>query len=330
MISDLGRIAPAVCLASAVFALAGCGYPGEPLPPALNRPNRVVDLSAVERGEKIVIHFTLPAKTTEGLPVKQNPGIELRLGPIAPAGFRLPDWERGSERVPDSSVHLDSLSVSAEIPASKYYGQTLAVGVRVHGPGGRDAGWSNLESLTVVPALAVPEGLSAKNAPDAVALEWHATAPEFRVFRKLAEEKDWALLGTSPKAAYSDTTIEYGKSYSYFVQAVEKAGDKYAESELSKEISFTPEDHFAPATPSGLTVVPGTRTIELVWERNTEKDLASYRIYRDGAKVSEGQAAPAFSDKDVKPGTRYRYEISAVDLAGNESARSAPVEAAIP
>ena len=129
--SEPGRFAPAVCLAFAVFALAGCGYPGEPLPPALNRPNRVVDLSAVERGEKIVIHVTLPAKTTEGRPVKQNPDLELRLGPIAPAGFRLPDWERGSERVPDSSVHLDSLSVSAEIPASKYYGQTLAVGVRV-------------------------------------------------------------------------------------------------------------------------------------------------------------------------------------------------------
>ena len=79
--SEPGRFAPAVCLAFAVFALAGCGYPGEPLPPALNRPNRVVDLSAVERGEKIVIHFTLPAKTTEGLPVKQNPDIELRLGP---------------------------------------------------------------------------------------------------------------------------------------------------------------------------------------------------------------------------------------------------------
>ena len=76
--------------------------------------------------------------------------------------------------------------------------------------------------------------------------------------------------------------------------------------------------------------IPGTRTIELVWDRNTEKDFAGYRIYRDGKKVSEGQTAPAFSDSDVKPGTTYRYQVSAVDTAGNESALSAAVETAIP
>jgi fibronectin type 3 domain-containing protein len=76
--------------------------------------------------------------------------------------------------------------------------------------------------------------------------------------------------------------------------------------------------------------VPGTRTIELVWNRNTEKDFAGYRIYRDGMNIAEGLTAPAFTDRDVQPRVRYRYEVSAVDTAGNESARSAAVDAVIP
>jgi hypothetical protein len=37
---------------------------------------------------------------------------------------------------------------------------------------------------------------------------------------------------------------------------------------------------------------------------------------------------PAYGDSKVEPGKKYRYEISAVDLTGNESVRTAPVEAA--
>jgi hypothetical protein len=305
------------------IGLAGCGYPGDPLPPALNRPNRVTDLAALQRGEKVYVSFTLPARTTEGLPVKELPDIELRLG-------TMPDWEENSTRIPAGSIKVQKVSVSAEVPVTGYFGKSVVVGVRIHGPQGRDVGWSNLETVVVVPTLAVPQGLVAKDAPDAVLLEWHAAAPEFRVFRKMPEEKDWTLLGSSPKASYLDGTIEFGKPYQYFVQSVEKTGIKYAESEISETFTFTATDRFAPATPVGLAAVPGTRSIELLWERNAEKDLASYRIYRDGMKVAEGEASPSFSDRDVKPGTKYRYQVSAVDTAGNESKRSDAAESAIP
>jgi hypothetical protein len=310
--------------------LTGCGYPGEPLPPALNRPTGVRDLAAVEHGNKIVVHFTVPKKTTEDLPIKGNPDVELRIGPYVGPNFETALWERNSERVAAGDIHLSASIASVELPAEKLYGKTMVIGVRVHGPGGRSVGWSNLEVVTVVPALAAPEGLAAKDAPDAVQLEWHAAAPEFRIYRKAPDDPEWALTGTSLKPVFLDGTIEFGKTYKYVVQSVEKTGDKYAESERSVEIGFKPTDRFAPAVPAGLMGVPGTRTIELVWERNTEKDFAGYRIYRDGKKVSEGQTAPAFSDRDVKAGTTYRYQVSAVDTAGNESTLSGAVETAIP
>jgi fibronectin type 3 domain-containing protein len=79
-----------------------------------------------------------------------------------------------------------------------------------------------------------------------------------------------------------------------------------------------------------VSAVPGTRSIELVWNRSTEKDFASYRIYRDGKKIADGLTAPSYSDRDVQPRMKYSYQVSAVDTAGNESAKSAAADTVIP
>ena len=170
------------CIVCASLWLTGCGYPGEPLPPALNRPTGVIDLAAVEHGDKILVHFTVPQRTTEDLPLKSNPDIELRIGPMPAVKFETADWEKNSERVPVSEIHIAASPgqikyASVELPAAKLYGKTAVIGVRVHGPGGRDSGWSNFEVLPVVAALPMPQGLTAKDAPDAVQLDWHAAAP---------------------------------------------------------------------------------------------------------------------------------------------------------
>jgi hypothetical protein len=308
----------------------GCGYIGEPLPPALNRPVRATDLTAVEHGSKINVHFTMPAVTTEGLKIPGKPDIELRVGPQPGENFDLREWERSAERIPAADIHVANGAASALVDAAKYYGKTVLIGVRVHGPGGRDIGWSHFETLPLVKALPQPEGLVAKDGPDSVQLDWHAGAPGFRIYRKMPADTDWTQIGTSEKPSYADTAVEYGKTYQYFVQSIEKTGEKYAESEDSASISWAPADKFAPAVPTGLTAVPGTRTIELVWDRNTEKDFASYRVYRDGKRIAEGLGSPTFSDKDAMPGIRYRYQVSAVDAADNESAPCGAAETAIP
>ena len=119
------------------------------------------------------------------------------------------------------------------------------------------------------------------------------------------------------------------------MQAVLKSGGANAESEIRGPFSITPEDKFPPAAPVGLTALAGAASIELTWERNTEPDLAGYYLYRAGADGAFARLgglleAPASSDRDVKPGIRYRYAVSAVDRSGNESGRSGPVEAVLP
>jgi hypothetical protein len=315
-----------VLACSAFLLLTSCGYISEPLPPALRRPVVVTDLAAVERGSKIIIQFTIPKVTTEDLPIKGNADIELRIGP-PDNPFDMAAWQRTSDRVP---VSPKGTAAYAEVPAAKWVGKTVDIAVNVHGPSGHTAGWSAFVIVPVVAALPMPEAIAATDAPDAIHLEWHAAAPEFRIFRRLSDEINWSQIGTSTKPSYTDNMIEYGKTYQYLVQSIEKTGFTYAESELSGTTSFKPTDKFAPAAPVGLTAVPGTRSIELVWDRNTEKDLAGYRIYRGGQLVATGLTAPAYSDRDAKQGVKYQYEVSALDNAGNESAKSPVAEGTIP
>jgi allophanate hydrolase subunit 2 len=46
-------------------------------------------------------------------------------------------------------------------------------------------------------------------------------------------------------------------------------------------------------------------------------------------KVASLIDVPLYRDAQVEPGKTYRYEVSAVDLLGNESERSEPVIAAL-
>ena len=294
------RAATALAAAVASAVLAGCGYPGEPLPPALNRPVRVVDLNAVQQGSKILVHFTVPKVTTEGLPIPGTPEIEVRIGEASPGPFSTAAWEKSSERIPADAIRVNNQVASATIDASKMTGKTEAIFARVLGPHGRNVGWSNPQQVTVVPPLPTPEGLTAADAHDAVKLDWHAAAAQFRVYRRSGDAAEWKQIAIADKPFYLDAAIDYGKTYEYTVQSIEKSGDRYAESEPSRPFSFKPEDKFPPAVPAGLTAVAGSRSIELTWDRNTEKDLATYRVYRDGKKIADGLTSPAYSDKDVQ------------------------------
>jgi hypothetical protein len=310
-----------------VAGLTGCGYIGEPLPPALKRPGRVTDLAAVERGSNLIVQFTVPTLTTEGLPIPADAAIELFVG-AAPAGeFQTDAWQKSAERFTD--ISKDQPVALKEIPAMKYYGKTVVIALQVLGPKGRSAGWSNFETVPVIPALPMPVGVTPADAPDAIRLEWRAAAPEFRIFRKAPDEVGFMQVGTSTMTSYTDNTIDYGKTYQYFVQSVEKTDNKYAESDLSATVTFMPVDKFPPAVPTGLTAVPGARTIELAWERSGERDFAGYNVYRNGQKIAENLTAPAYSDKNVEPGMRYQYQVSALDMVGNESAKSAAIESGI-
>ena len=184
--------------------------------------------------------------------------------------------------------------------------------------------------MQVVPELPTPQALEASDAPDAVHLEWHAAAPEFRIFRKLVPELNWTQIGTPTKPSYTDNTIEYGKTYQYMVQSIQKTEETYAESELSDVKTIKPVDKFPPAVPAGVTAVPGTRTIELVGIAIRRRISPATGFTAMGRRSPKALPLRPSATEMCSPRSTYHYEVSAVDTAGTRARRSAAVEAIIP
>lgn len=69
----LNRRCPVVVLpllALAGLGMVGCANPGPPRPPSLKLPAFVKDLAATRRGDVVELRFTVPQRTTDGLPLR--------------------------------------------------------------------------------------------------------------------------------------------------------------------------------------------------------------------------------------------------------------------
>ena len=314
----------------AFLSLTACGYIGPPQAPALNIPTAVTDLRAGEYGANILVQFTLPALTTDGLTLKSVRAVELFIGP-GPSPFSAEAWATSARRFEISGSNGGPPApgpVTYQAPATEWIGKQVVIGVRSTGPRGKVSGWSNFRVLDVAAPLVRPSAVKAENVARGVAVTWQGPGPRYRVLRAV-DKGPLMPLGDANEPMYLDETTVYGTEYTYRVLAV--ASDTQ-QSEISEPATVTPVDTFAPAVPAGLTASAGLNSIELAWVRNAESDLAGYNVYRSVGggpyeKVANLVPTPVYSDMRVEAGKRYGYQVSSVDTAGNESARSEPQEA---
>ncbi|MFL5851376.1 MAG: galactose oxidase-like domain-containing protein [Solirubrobacteraceae bacterium] len=87
-----------------------------------------------------------------------------------------------------------------------------------------------------------------------------------------------------------------------------------------------PPDTTPPAVPSGLNATPGDAQVALNWSANGESDLDHYNVYRNSSKIASPTGS-SYTDTGLTNGTTYGYAVTAVDKAGNESAKSGSVSA---
>jgi predicted small lipoprotein YifL len=132
---------------------------------------------------------------------------------------------------------------------------------------------------------------------------------------------------------YSDGRVTWGEERCYVVRSVEIVAGLPIESEAVAPVCATLRDTFAPAPPANLQSSPLEGAINLIWDANTEKDLAGYIVLRGTAPdaLSPITDSPlqvtTFLDR-VAAGVRYTYAVKAVDRAGNASEPSRTVEEA--
>jgi hypothetical protein len=170
----------------------------------------------------------------------------------------------------------------------------------------------------------------------------------YRVYRREKGADGATVAGESAwgdSFHFVDHAFVWEKTYLYRVAVVtavrrSQSPEVQVEGDDSTEVEVFAHDIFPPAVPTGLqAVAAGSEAqpfIDLVWSPDVDTDLDGYNVYRgeDGAasiKVNtQLLKTPAFRDTGVKSGKTYSYSVSAVDVRGNESARSEAASERVP
>jgi predicted phage tail protein len=317
----------------------------------LERPAKVTNLSAVQNGQSLEIHFTLPQVATDGERLTKPLEVEI-LRAVAPAGTGLSPLPE-----PEVWTHLtraewlpyaegNNVAYSAHLTGREYHdgrGQTLVVGVRTLTRGFRhrpiESDPSNLIDVRIFDVSEPVAGVKCVVTEEAVELQFlppvRALSGEpihdlagYHIYRSsTGEAGSFELLGETAATSYRDSHFEFGQTYYYQVRAVFGSAGHLAMSDPSPAVKVTPRDVFPPAPPQGLQSIYAAGAVELVWTANTEADLAGYNVYRLDHQTAqrvnkELVRTPIFRDTTAAPGETLTYYVTAVDLSGNESKAS--------
>ncbi|MEU1512991.1 PA14 domain-containing protein [Streptomyces sp. NPDC005811] len=147
-----------------------------------------------------------------------------------------------------------------------------------------------------------------------------------RVYRRPADGSTWTRLTSTTSTTYTDTTLPVtGAAYVYALRAYDTAGN---ESAATAPRTVTTADRTAPAVPQDLDVSNGFAGLNVSW--SAVAGASSYRVHRatgaTGTYTTVGTVTtPSYPDTDTVEGSTYFYRVTALDAAGNESARSAAV-----
>ena len=326
-------------LTCALFLL-GCGSVGPPLPPLLNIPERSDDLSARQTTEGVVLEWTWPALTTEGMPLRNLSEFAVHRLEVARPGQAPPrgHFERNSTLVASlEDAALEPFGpgekVRTILPAQSLVGKTFAFGVRGSSRRGRTSGFSDLVVIHVVEPPGPPGAPGVTVGQDAIAIEWQAAerASAYRVFRSAESSGPFHEIGRTQETELRDPDFQWKQHYYYRVRSFGHSATGDVEGPDSSVVGVFTQDTFPPRPPLELRTVVTQRSVELSWQPNSEEDFTGYRVWRTGtsgeavALNDELLESPSYSDQAVELGQSYRYAISAVDQDGNESERSEPV-----
>ena len=132
---------------------------------------------------------------------------------------------------------------------------------------------------------------------------------------------------------YETRPVVFGEQRCLIVRTREERGGVALESAPSPVTCVTPVDTFAPGAPQNLFLVASEGAISLIWDANTEADLAGYLVLRGDAPgetlqslTSDPVSETTYRDATVTGGVAYVYAVVAVDAAGNRSLESRRVE----
>src|SRR5262249_51023621 len=134
----------------------------------------------------------------------------------------------------------------------------------------------------------------------------------------------------APTTSTADTGLGASTTYAYAVSAIDNAGNESARSGTVNGTTPACAGTTPPSGPTGVTpAVASCNQINVFWSASTDgggSGLKGYNFYRNGVFVKQVLApATATADVGLAASSTYSYAVSAVDNAGNQSAKSTTV-----
>jgi len=353
------RLLAPVCLP---LMFAGCASIGPPLPPSLELPKPPSDLRAARKGNAVTLSWTIPLRTTDRqLVTSMGPTRICRsAGALSECGTAVGEIPApmALTKTPGQFGHKQTATYRDIAPVVDDPGGALTYAVEVLNLDRRGAGLSNRVAVPSVKTPGAPQ-ISVQAVKDGVQVTWSASGLEIspllnyklRIFRQATGDDKSVVVAEVPadpnasRGQLTDQRIEWEKTYKYratVVTVISVAGkpDVQIEGDNSTEAEVFAHDIFPPDTPSGVQAVfaseSGSNFIDLIWAPVGDADLAGYNVYRHEAGASPVLLnaklvnAPSYRDSSVSSGKEYFYSVSAVDVRGNESEKSAEATERVP
>lgn len=340
------------------FALTACGKVGAPVPPA-RLTERTSDLSAIQRGGKIVLSWPVPP-----LGAKESSRSYIERADI----YRLNE-QRDQDPILDPDDYedlaqligyLDRATIEAQVKQLGHLEFTdvvnlsdaaglaktrLRYAVRYLNKGNQAAAFSNTVAVEPAPGISLPPTAlrAAEPMQDQIVLSWDAplsnvdgTQPPsiigYNVYRRNARRSALSdPLNSEPvtESTFVDNKFQYEAEYVYIVRALSQGANGLIESADSAPLPLKPADRFPPSTPDPVTVASANGTISLFWPSSPERDLAGYNVYRaDTAEAADKDwikltdqpiTTVTLRDDRVTIDRVYHYKVTAIDRFNNES-----------
>src|SRR6267143_2168937 len=166
---------------SILLLTAGCGAPGDPVPPSPPVPAAIKDLTAHQAGDGVQLSFTLPSNSISGEKLPAPPAVEILRGTVRSDGsadaksfrvvYTIPGALVDSYRA-DSQVRFTDRIAPEATRADR--GGAVAYIVRTRASQKRASADSNVVTVRVYPVPAPIAYVEARVTESGVELSWPA------------------------------------------------------------------------------------------------------------------------------------------------------------
>lgn len=166
----------------------------------------------------------------------------------------------------------------------------------------------------------VSEVTGFKGNPDInkISLSW--TNPIEPNFKGVKIYKNNTLLATvdADKNSYVVEGLEDNKNYSFKITTLDDKGTESVGVYGDFTTLIDPKK-IPPDVVGSLAAEPTDKTVKLSWKSPKDKDLKGFKILSDGKEIAEVGLQEEFEVKNLKPDTKYKFTVVAVDEDGNIS-----------